>query len=314
MSRQLRYRSLDRHLRGEFGEKVQKITLDAGSGCPNRDGTLSVGGCVFCNAEGSGPGVGLGSFREQWERWRSRYAAMPRMKGTRLFLGYVQSFTNTYGPAARLSAMLKELEALPGLVGACIGTRPDCLDEEKMRLMASVPWREFWLDVGVQTCSDATLRRVNRGHTAQDSETALRLAARFGVQTCAHLMAGLPGEDGEDFLKSARWLSGLPVDGVKLHNLYVPKGAAVERMWKSGELRLLDQEEYALLAARALTLLPSNVVIHRLCADPAPGELVAPAWAADKRRTLDMIDAVLTYNDWWQGKACDAPERNPFLD
>ena len=127
-------------------------------------------------------------------------------------------------------------------------------------------------------------------------------------------MAGLPGEDGEDFLSSARWLSGLPVDGVKLHNLYVPKGAAVERMWKSGELRLLDQEEYALLAARALTLLPSNVVIHRLCADPAPGELVAPAWAADKRRTLDMIDAVLTYNDWWQGKACDAPERNPFLD
>ena len=308
-----RYRSLDSHLRALFGEKVQKITLDAGSTCPNRDGTLSRGGCAFCNAEGSGPGLGLGTLRAQWERWRARYAAMPRLKGTRLFLGYVQSFTNTYGPASRLAAMLEELDSLPGLVGACIGTRPDCLDEEKMRLMASVPWREFWLDIGVQTCSNATLARINRGHTAQDSERALELAAHFGVKTCAHLMAGLPGEGGEDFLNSVRWLSRLPVSGVKLHNLYVPERTAVETAWKKGELELLEQEEYAVLAARALTLLPSSAVVHRLCADPAPGELVAPAWAADKRRTLDAVNAVLAYNDWWQGKACDAPAQNPFL-
>lgn len=307
-----RYRSLDSHLRALFGEKVQKITLDAGSTCPNRDGTLSRGGCAFCNAEGSGPGLGLGGLRAQWDRWRERYAAMPRMKGTRLFLGYVQSFTNTYGEASRLAAMLEELDALPGLAGACIGTRPDCLDEEKMRLMAAVPWREFWLEIGVQTCSNATLARINRGHTIEDAERALDLAARFGVKTCVHLMAGLPGEDGEDFLHSVRWLSRQPVAGVKLHNLYIPEGTAVAALWRSGGLRALDQEEYAALAARALTLLPSSVVIHRLCADPAPGELVAPAWASQKRQTLDAVDAVLSYNDWWQGRNCDAPHQNPF--
>ena len=293
-----RYLSLDRHLRAVFGEKVQKITLDAGSTCPNRDGTLSFGGCTFCNAEGSGPGTGLGSLRAQWDRWRARYAAMPRMKNTRLFLGYIQSFTNTYGPASRLAAMLRELSDLPGLVGACIGTRPDCLDEEKMTLMADCPWQEFWLEIGVQSFNDATLSRINRGHTAKDAENALTLAARFGVKTCVHLMAGLPEVD---FLTSVRRLASLPASGVKLHNLYVPKGSAIEIDWNRGSLSLLLQEEYATLAAKALTLLPPSVVVHRLCADPAPGELLAPAWASQKRQTLDLIDAALKYNDWTQG-------------
>lgn len=296
-----RYMSLDRHLRAVFGEKVQKITLDAGSTCPNRDGTLSFGGCTFCNAEGSGPGTGLGSLRAQWDRWRARYAAMPRMKNTRLFLGYIQSFTNTYGPASRLAAMLRELSDLPGLVGACIGTRPDCLDEEKMTLMADCPWQEFWLEIGVQSFNDATLSRINRGHTAKDAENALTLAARFGVKTCVHLMAGLPGESEMDFLTSVRRLASLPASGVKLHNLYVPKGSAIEIDWNRGSLSLLQQEEYATLAAKALTLLPPSVVVHRLCADPAPGELLAPAWASQKRQTLDLIDAALKYNDWTQG-------------
>ena len=296
-----RYLSLDRHLRAAFGEKVQKIPLDAGSTCPNRDGTLSFGGCTFCNAEGSGPGVGLGSLRDQWNRWRTRYAAMPRMKSTKLFLGYIQSFTNTYGPASRLAAMLRELSNLPGLVGACIGTRPDCLDKEKMSIMADCPWPEFWLEIGVQSFNDATLCRINRGHTAKDAENALLLAAHFGVKTCVHLMAGLPGESNEDFLNSVRRLASLPVSGVKLHNLYIPKGCAMEKDWLHGSLPLLEQEEYAVLAAKALTILPPSVVIHRLCADPAPGELAAPYWASQKRQTLDLINAALHYNNWTQG-------------
>lgn len=312
MSQIPRYRTLDRHLRAAFGEKVQKITLDAGSTCPNRDGTIGTSGCTFCNAEGSGPGTGLGSLREQWDRWRARYAAMPRLRRTRLFLGYIQSFTNTYGPASRLAAMLKELAALPGLVGACIGTRPDCLDEEKMALMADVPWTEFWLDTGVQTLNDATLVRIRRGHDARDAENALLLARRFRVKTCVHLMAGLPGESVDDFLHTVRTLASLPFAGIKIHNLYFPKGTAVDEERRRGIIVPLSREDYALAAARALTLIPSSVVVHRLCADPAPGELAAPDWAADKRATLDLIHAVLSYNDWWQGKACDCPDANPF--
>ena len=155
-----RYRTLDSWLRSRHGQKVQKIPLDAGSGCPNRDGTLGTGGCSFCNAEGSGSGRAHESFDEQWDYWRGRLAKLPRTKNVKLFLGYIQSFTNTYGPASRLAALLRELEGLPDLIGACVGTRPDCVDEEKMALMAAVPWPEFWLEFGVQSCKDADRKSV----------------------------------------------------------------------------------------------------------------------------------------------------------
>ncbi|MBQ8664240.1 MAG: radical SAM protein, partial [Mailhella sp.] len=134
----------------------------------------------------------------------------------------------------------------------------------------------------------------------------------FGVRTCVHLMAGLPGESGKDFLDTVRWTATLPVQGVKLHNLYVPKNTVLEQKWKDGSYRPMEQEEYVELAARAITLLPSSVVLHRITADPAPGELAAPDWAMDKGITVMQIDRLLAYNDWWQGKACDAQRANPF--
>ena len=308
-----RYRTLDSWLRSRHGEKIQKIPLDAGSECPNRDGTLGTGGCSFCNALGSGSGRSRESFDEQWEYWRKRLVSSSRTRNVRRYLGYIQSFTNTYGPAERLASLLRELEGLPGLVGACIGTRPDCVDEEKMALLASVPWSEFWLELGVQSHRDDTLTRINRRHSAADAEKALRLAASYGVKTCVHLMAGLPGESGNDFLDTVRWTASLPVQGVKLHNLYVPQGTALEQEWKHGGYAPMEQEEYVELAARALTLLPSSVVMHRITADPAPGELAAPDWAADKGITVMHIDRLLAYNDWWQGKDCDSKDGNPFL-
>ena len=309
-----RYRTLDSWLRSRHGEKIQKIPLDAGSGCPNRDGSLGSGGCSFCNASGSGSGRACESFEKQWEYWRGRLARSPRTKNVKRYLGYIQSFTNTYGPASRLASLLRELDGLPGLVGACVGTRPDCVDEEKMALMASVPWPEFWLELGLQSHRDDTLARINRGHSAADSEKAVRLAAEHGVNVCVHLMAGLPGERGEDFIDTVRWAASLPVQGVKLHNLYVPQGTALEQEWKLGGYAPMEQEEYAELAARALTLLPSSVVMHRITAAPAPGELSAPGWAADKGITVMHIDRLLTYNDWWQGKDCDAKDANPFTN
>lgn len=308
-----RYRSLDSWLKARHGKKVQKIPLDARSGCPNRDGTLGTGGCTFCNSSGSGSGRGHDSLSAQWEYWRERCAATPRLRNVHHFLGYIQAFTNTYGPASRLSALLHELEGLPGLVGVCIGTRPDCVDDEKMALMADTPWPEFWLELGLQSCHDRTLSHIRRGHTVRDSEHAVALAAAYGVRTCVHLMADLPGESGEDFLDTVRWTASLPVQGVKLHNLYAPSGTALAEEWSSGQWHPMEQEEYVELAAKALLYLPSGMVIHRLCADPAPGELLAPEWAMDKGITIKQIDTLLAYNDWWQGKLCDAPERNPFL-
>lgn len=207
----------------------------------------------------------------------------------------------------RLRNILNALAPLPGLVGASIGTRPDCLDAEKMAILAAVPWEDFWLEIGVQSCHDTTLQRIHRGHTVGQAEKALALAAEYGVKVCVHIMAGLPGEDEDDFLDTVRWVASQPVQGVKIHNLYVAKGAALAEDWRVGSYVPMDQEDYAVLAARALTFLPPSLVIHRLAADPAPGELLAPAWAIDKGLVLLAIRRVLEYNDWWQGKACGAP-------
>ncbi len=316
MKKVTRYRSLDAWLRARHGEKVQKIPLDAGSGCPNRDGTIAKGGCTFCNALGSGSGIGEISLAEQWAYWRERFAASDRLKNTRLFLGYLQAFSNTYGPAGRLARLLDQLEGLPGLIGVCVGTRPDCLDEEKLALLAarSRPeiWPELWLELGVQSRHDATLARVRRGHNAADSERAIRMAARHGLNVCAHLMAGLPGETREDFLETVRWIADLPVAGVKLHSLYVCAGTPLADDWRGGRYQPQSQEEYVELLAEALALLPSSLVLHRLTGDPAPGELLAPDWAASKGGTLRLLDRLLDQRDWWQGRAMDAPDANPF--
>lgn len=312
MKNVMRFRSLDAWLQSRHGEKVLKIPLDAGSGCPNRDGTLGKGGCTFCNPLGAGTGMGRESFAVQWDRWRARLSQSPRSRRVEHFLGYIQSFTNTYGPASRLCALLDALAPLPGLVGASLGTRPDCLDEEKMAILAGVPWEDFWLEIGVQSCRDETLFRIRRGHTVKQAEEAIALAAAFGVKVCVHLMAGLPGESGDDFLDTVRWAAAQPVQGVKLHNLYVPAETALAEDWRAGRYQPLSQEDYAELAARALTLLPSSFVIHRLAADPARGELLAPDWAAEKGLVLLAIRRVLEYNDWWQGKACDVPAACPF--
>ena len=181
-----------------------------------------------------------------------------------------------------------------------------------MALLAACPWPELWLELGVQSRHDATLTRIRRGHDAAASERAIRLAAAYGVKVCAHLMAGLPGETDEDFLDTVRWMAGLPIDGVKLHGLYVCRNTPLEEEWKAGLYRPGSQDGYVELVARALTLLPSGVVIHRLTGDPAPGELTAPDWALQKGQTIRKLDALLDSRDWWQGKQADAPNRNPW--
>lgn len=330
MKKNIRYHTLDAWLRARHGEKVQKIPLDAGASCPNRDGTLGIGGCIFCNAIGSGSGRGEKNIAQQWDYWRKRFAASDRLKHTHLFLGYLQAFTNTYGSPEQFLHLLEKLRDLPGLIGVCVGTRPDCVDNEKLDIIArhsqpenlpflaninhqnlmhsvsthDVPsqlWPEFWLELGIQSCHDATLARINRGHNAATSEDAIRRAAARGIKVCAHLMAGLPGENPDDFLATIRWVAQLPVAGVKLHGLYVCADTPLEHEWRSGHYVPLEHEDYVELIARALTLLPPHIVIHRLVGDPAPGELVAPQWAALKGETIRMLDRMLDYHDWHQG-------------
>ena len=289
------------YLRLRFGARVQKVPLDAGFSCPNRDGTLSRGGCIFCNPRGSGSGLGEDglTLEEQWTVWTGRYA---RTRNAGLFIAYLQSFSNTYGPIDKLRRVLGVLPMMPGIMGAAVGTRPDCVDNERLDLIAALPLPEVWLELGLQTVHDATLARINRGHDAATSERAVRDAAARGLRVCAHLIAGLPGESGDDFLASVDWVNRLPVHGVKFHGLYVCEGTALAGQWRAGDYVPLEREEYADLIARALPRLRPEIVIQRLTGDPAGDELLAPHWAGDKRATTARIHELLAQRDTWQGK------------
>ena len=293
------------HLRRRFGRALRKVPLDAGATCPNRDGTLSRAGCAFCNPRGSGTGLfaqGL-TLARQWDRLRG---PAPKHPG----LAYLQAFSNTHGPAERLARILDELAALPGLAGLCIGTRPDCLDPEKLELLAAfrdrlrgpeLPEPELWLELGLQSSHDATLARINRGHDAACFARAARAAADHGIPVCAHLVLGLPGEGLPHFLQTVDFVNGLPLAGVKLHNLYVAEATALAASWRAGQLPLPTREEYLAWLCALLPRLRPDLVIHRLAADPAPGELLAPAWAADKPETLRLLERMLEERDLRQG-------------
>jgi radical SAM protein (TIGR01212 family) len=297
------YRLSDYFFR-RYGEKVWKIPLDAGFSCPNRDGTLSSGGCVFCNPLGSGTGLGLRGLdiATQWEIRRSRF----RAGGIQLFIAYLQSFSNTYGPVGRLGAVLDELKKLPDILGLSIGTRPDCVDQEKLTLIADVcvseGWRERWIEFGVQSSNNSTLTRIRRGHDRACAEKAIAAASAAGLAVCIHLMAGLPGEGKEDFLASVRWASQQAIQGIKFHCLYVCRDTVLAETYGQGGYVPLTQEEYVESMAEALPLLRPDIVIHRITGDPEDSELLAPAWvAANGRGTADKLLAELIRRDARQG-------------
>ncbi|WP_296303974.1 TIGR01212 family radical SAM protein [uncultured Desulfovibrio sp.] len=304
----LLWHTLATWFRRRYGRRVQKIPLDARACCPNRDGTLSRTGCTFCNADGSGSGLGVLTLAEQWARWRDKYVATD---GDRLFMAYLQAFSNTYGPADRLRRLLDEVKRLPGCMGIAVGTRADCLDDGKLALLAGCGLPEIWLELGLQSASDATLARINRGHDAACVAAAVRRAAAFGLPVCLHLMAGLPGEDEQAFLASLDWALDLPVAGLKLHNTYVPRGTVLAAQYAAGRYRPLARDEYVDLICAALPRIPSRIVLHRLQGDPAPGELLAPGWAAEKRGIITDIRRALAARGLWQGCRADVPDARP---
>jgi uncharacterized protein len=299
----LPYRDLNSYLRERFGGRVQKVTLDAGLTCPNRDGRVGVGGCLYCNARGSGTGAFSrgGGIREQLEEGMTRLA---RRYGAARFIAYFQSFSNTYAPLEVLETLYKEALARPEVVGLSIGTRPDCLSPEILDLLAELAReRLLWLEIGLQSANDETLRRINRGHDAACFDRAAKAAAARGLEVVAHVILGLPGEGPKDLAVTARFLGGLPVQGVKLHLLYVVRGSALEGLYRQGSYRPLEEGEYVRLAADFLELLPPHLIIHRLTGDPHPEELVAPEWCRHKSRVLTAIREELNLRGSRQGSA-----------
>jgi radical SAM protein (TIGR01212 family) len=281
----LPYLDLNTHLKGRFGSRVQKITLDAGLSCPNRDGRVGTGGCLYCNARGSGTGAWARGFslNRQLEEGMAR---LSRRWGTvhRLFSKFFQHLPGAFASA------YEEALAFPKVVGLSIGTRPDCLPPEVLELLAGYARDHLvWLELGLQSAHDDTLRRLNRGHDVACFTAAVHRAAARGLEVVAHVILGLPAEGPREMAATAAYLAGLPVQGVKIHLLYVTQGSGLASLYQAGEYQCLTQGEYVSRAADFIELLPPGMVIHRVTGDPHPGELLAPDWCLDKARVLRAI-------------------------
>jgi len=273
------------YLKAKYGCKVYRIALDAGFSCPN----IKSGGCIYCNSKGSrafytDPAL---SIQKQIE---TRMEYLKKSKGAEKFIAYFQAHTNTYAPANRLKAAYDQADGFDGIVGLSIGTRPDTIDREKLKLIASYKERyEVWVEYGLQSANDRTLKSINRGHTFDDFSNAVRLTKGSGILVCAHVILGLPGETKEDMMATAKKLAKLKIEGIKMHLLHILKGSQLERSYMEGKITLLEQDEYVELAREFLSNLPPDIIVQRLTGQGSRGDHIAPLWALDKSATIRKI-------------------------
>lgn len=297
-----RYNDLNSYFRSIFGCRVQKITIDAGFSCPNRDGKISTGGCIYCNTRGSGTGAHAKGYSVTDQILAGKKALSKRYKAKK-FIAYFQSFTNTYAPLDGLKSLYEEALSIEGVVGLSIGTRPDCVDEPVLKLIESYSKTHLiWIEYGLQSMHDKSLALINRGHDFQCFKDAVDATLNRGIKICAHVILGLPEEKRSHMIETAKTIAKMGIDGIKIHLLYVIKGTKLEKLYRQGSYKCLEKQQYVDLVCDFLERIPKDMVIQRLTGDPHPEELVAPQWSVKKAQTLSMIKETLERRDSWQGK------------
>lgn len=301
-----RYHLYSNQLKEQFGSRVHKISVDAGFGCPNRAGGREEGGCIFCDPTGSGS-VGLDHRLSVAAQLQAGKEIMQRKYKAERFIAYFQPFSNTYAPREELRRLYDEALAVDGVVGLAIGTRPDCLPDAVLDLLADYAGRtDLWLEIGVQSSHDATLQRLRRGHDYQCFLDALGRARQRGLRVCAHLILGLPGEGRAEILATTDAMARLRLDGVKLHLLHILSGTELGDAYQRGEIPVLDQDAYVALACDVLEHLHPQTVIQRLTGDGPRDRLLAPLWSLNKWEVLNAIDAEMERRNTRQGERCCA--------
>ena len=284
---------LSQHYRETFGCKVYKLSLDGGFTCPNRDGTVGVGGCIFCSAAGGGEFAekGCESIEAQLEKAKARVQS--KIKDGR-FIAYFQSFTNTYGPVERLRGLYLAAIAPEDVVGLSIGTRPDCLGEDVVELLVQINRiKPVSVELGLQTVHEETAKYIRRGYPAEVYFDAVRRLKAAGIDVVTHIILGLPGETEEMAMETTRQVVAAGTDGVKFHLLHVLRGTDLEKDYLAGKFQVLSLEEYGKILKSCISLLPEDIVIHRITGDGAKRDLVAPLWSADKKRVLNYLHQLL---------------------
>ncbi len=287
------------YLKNQYGQKVYKLSLSSGCTCPNRDGTIGYGGCTFCSEGGSGEfAQGISkpeNIDAELEKARQRVLAkLPRNASPeqQKFIAYFQSFTNTYGETGRLRELYQSVLQRDDIAVLSVGTRPDCIDEEKLQLLRELnAIKPVWVELGLQTIHDETAVRIHRGYPTQVFEECFRRLKEAGLTVIVHIILGLPGESEEDMLETVRYLGELTprMDGIKLQMLNILKGSQLAEEYDRNPLPQMTLEEYCELVVKCLKLLPEEVVIHRITGDGPKNLLISPTWVADKKRVINAL-------------------------
>ncbi len=298
-----RYRSLSSYLKEKFGEKVYRVSIDAGFTCPNRDGTLAYGGCIFCDEAGSRaryvePQLPI---REQLVKGMD---FIGRRFGARKFIAYFQAYSNTYAPIEKLREIYSIPLEFPEVVGISISTRPDLVSEDVLTLLDELSDKvHVWLEIGVQSFHYRSLVKVRRFHGVAESIDAILRAQKHRVEVVTHVILGLPGETVREMIETARILSALGVNGVKMHHLYVVKNTDLAKLYENGKVKVFDTpEDYAKVAALFIAHLSPEIVIHRLAGRAPADMLIAPEWTSNKFAPIQAIQKELQDKNLYQGK------------
>lgn len=301
-----RFNSYSNYFKREFGGRVQKLTIDAGFTCPNRDGTVGVGGCTYCNNDAFNPSYcnPKKSITQQIEEGIEFHAV--RYRRAERYLAYFQAYSNTYAPLSKLKSLYNEALSHPKVVGLVIGTRPDCVDEEKLDYFQELNQKFYiTLEYGVESCYNQTLEQINRGHTFEQSVWAIEQTNKRGIRVGAHIIFGLPGETPEQMLAEAQVLSALPIHTIKFHQLQIIKGTLMEQQYneKPEMFKLFGMDEYFSFLADFIERLNPNFVIERFTGEAPPRYLAVPPWGNLRTDQLMVkFEKLLEERDSWQGK------------
>jgi len=294
------YFSFNNYLKERFGQRIQRISLDAGFNCPNIDGTFSKDGCIYCNNRGFSRFARQGKAID--EQIKESIDFYKERMGVGKFIAYFQSYTNTYDNLKNLKEKYDAIKKFPEIVGLFISTRPDCVDDEKIKLISEYK-KDYlvWVEYGLQTTHNHILKEINRNHTYEDFLTALDLTRKYGIDVGAHIILGLPSARHEDMIIDADRLSKLDIQGIKFHILHVLQSTILEKIFKSGKLDLLDSKEYIRIICDFLERLPSWVVVLRLVSTAFGDYLVAPGWINQKQKVIEDIKKEFIKRGTYQG-------------
>ena len=296
-----RYHTWNYYLRNNFGEKVFKVSINAGFSCPNIDGTVSFGGCTYCSKKGSGDFAGNPN-DDLIKQFEDIKEMMHKKWHNAKYIGYFQAFTNTHAPVSVLKEKYETILKLDDVIGLSISTRPDCLPDDVLEYLSELNKKtNLWVELGLQTIHDKTSKLINRGHDYKTFLDGVEKLKKHNIKTVVHIINGLPGEDYNMMMETAKAVADLGVDGIKIHLLHVLKDTPMENMLKKGMFDLMEKDEYINLVCDQLEILPPEMIVHRLTGDGKRDEMVGPMWSLKKWEVLNAIDDTMKERDSYQG-------------